>query len=327
MLVDTLTKIFPPPHFLKISWVGLDITDEALFLTEIKEKGGRLVLGKYAEVPIPKGVMDSGQILDRQKMVEALKKLRKISPTPYVNASLPEEKSFLFTAEVGNGDDKTIKRNIEFILEENIPISPAETLFEFDIIETRGKDSEKVFVSVTAMHSRIVEDYSSVINEAGFVTHSMEVEGRPLVRAVVHRGDKGHKVVVDYNERAAGLFLVSDGIVRYTSTINLVDKEIPDNFMIDGKPDTLAYLFREIEMVESYWYSKEPAKEIDTIIICGRNADNREFVDKLRKVSKPTVEVANVWVNICDTAHQAPEINREESLKFATAIGLAIKGR
>jgi Tfp pilus assembly PilM family ATPase len=326
MLVDFLTKMFPPPHFLKISWVGLDITDEAVFLLEVKERGKALSLCRYAEVAVPSGVMDSGQILDRQKFVEVLKQLRKSSSTPYVNASLPEEKSFLFTAEVGNGDDKEIRRNIEFILEENIPISPAETLFEFDIVEIRN-NGEKVLVSVTAMHSRIVEEYNSVIAEAGFIPYSMEVEGRPLVRAVVPRGDSGHKLVIDYNDMAAGVFLVSNGIVRYTSTIKLTDKDIPDNFIIDGKPDALAYLFREIEMVESYWYSKEPSKEIDTIITCGRKGGDKDFIDKLRKVSKSTVEIGNVWVNVCDTSHSAPEISKSDSLRYATAIGLAIKGR
>lgn len=327
MFLSQIAKLFPPPNLLKVNWIGLDITDESIILVEIKEKTLSQRLGKYSERQIPAGIMDSGQIIDKAKLLGILKEVRKNSPTAYINASLPEEKSFLFTAEVGNGDEKTIRQNIEFILEENIPIPPAETLFEFDLIETRGKDQEKVFVSVTAMHSRIVEEYNDLFMNAGFISFSMEVEGRPLIRAIIPKEDDKHRIVVNYNERNAGIFLVSGRIVRYTSTIKLTAKDIPENFVIKGNPDSFAYLKREIEMVESYWYSKEPNKKINSIVVAGRKANDRVFLDNLKKMSKVPVEIANIWVNVCDTSKDVPEIGKEESLKYATAVGLAIKGR
>lgn len=327
MLLSKLIKLFPVPKILKIDWVGVDVSDESIMLVEIKQNGNRRVLGNYAEKVIPEGVLASGQILDKVKMKEVLVELRRISHTPYVNVSLPEEKSFLFTAEVSGHDHTSLRQSIEFILEENIPIPPSETLFQFDLIEWRGKNQDRALVSVTAIHRKIAEDYCDIFVESGFIPYSTEVEGRPLVRAVIPRGDKKNRIVVNYNERNAGLFLVSDAVIRYTSTIKLSPKDIPENFKISEIADPLEYLQKEISMVESYWYSKEPNKKIDSIIICGRKADDNLMLDKLRKNLGVPVEMANVWVNVCNTAHYVPDIDKDESFKYATAIGLAIKGK
>ena len=40
---------------------------------------------------------------------------------------------------------------------------------------------------------------------------------------------------------------------------------------------------------------------------------------------KVNVEIANVWINIIDTEKFTPEINIDQSLTFATALGLALR--
>ncbi|MDO8575336.1 MAG: pilus assembly protein PilM [bacterium] len=323
-----LKKFFPPPSFLKVQWVGLEVSDEFAKLVQIKDGLHGLELGKYAEKAVPSGVIVSGQIADKNKLISILKELRKISPTSYVNASLPEEKSFLFTAVVNFGTDDEIRRNIEYILEENVPIPPSETLFEFDIIGKSEKDENKVLVSVTAMPSKVAEEYNDIFTQAGFKPYLLEVEGRPFSRSLIKRKDKRTFILVNFNDRNVGLFLVSENIIRFTSTVRLDRKEIPESYKTETGFDIKGYVKNEIEKVYAYWYGKDPNnKPIDEVVLAGKNASDGEFMLMLRKTSKAKVRVADVWINVSEAKTFVPEIEYTESLKFATAIGLAIKGR
>lgn len=321
-----LIKYFPSPKFLKVPWIGLDMTDESLRIVELVSGSNNsgLKLGRFAEKEIPAGTVESGVIKDRAKLISALKELRKVSPTPYVNASLPEEKSYLFTATVNDGDDDAIRQNIEFILEENVPLKPAETLFEYDVISSGPDKSGKILVSVTAMPSSVADEYNSVFIESGFIPYSMEVEGRPLIRCLLPRGDKRVLLAVTCNERNVGIFLVAGGVIRFTSTTRI---DLVDSGDTDFNSTLADFVSNEIDKVHSYWHGKSPSSKIESIIISGKKANDTKFLSELRKRSSTKIEIANVWINVFDPSSDVPEIEHDDSLRYATAIGLALKGR
>ncbi|MCX6716545.1 MAG: pilus assembly protein PilM [Candidatus Taylorbacteria bacterium] len=328
---STFAKFFPAPQFLKVAWVGIDMSDESLRLVELVNSPAGLRLGHFAEKELERGIMKSGQILDKAKLIAVLKELRKLSPTPNINASLPEEKSYLFTADVADGTEEEIRQNIEYILEENVPIPPSETLFEFDIIK-RYEHETKVSVSVTATPAKIVEEYTEVFNSSGFTPYSMEVEGRPLARALLPRGEErgkgGTSVIINYNDQNAGIFLVSGGIIWYTSTLSFELKDIPDDFNKEGLVDIHSYIKKEIEKVFAYWHSKDSGqKKIDSLVLSGKNATDEKFINILRGGFSANVEVADVWSNVGGEHKGVPVIDYSESVRFTVAIGLALKGR
>lgn len=64
---------------------------------------------------------------------------------------------------------------------------------------------------------------------------------------------------------------------------------------------------------------------IEEIILCGGDANFIGLADYLSKAVKIPVRLANVWENAINLNDTIPEIEFNESLKYATAIGLALK--
>lgn len=66
---------------------------------------------------------------------------------------------------------------------------------------------------------------------------------------------------------------------------------------------------------------------IKEIILCGGDANLIGLTEYLNSTLKIPVKTANVWLNVFSFEKYIPEIEFNESLKFATAIGLALKGK
>ena len=71
-------------------------------------------------------------------------------------------------------------------------------------------------------------------------------------------------------------------------------------------------------------------KAIEKILICGGGAKLKDLTVFLSSQLKTPVEIANPWINILSSAAQPKEkmliYEKEESLGFATALGLALRG-
>jgi len=68
-------------------------------------------------------------------------------------------------------------------------------------------------------------------------------------------------------------------------------------------------------------------KEIEKIILCGRGANLKGITDFLSLELEIPVELGNPWINILsEPLREVPGLPYEESLGYATALGLALRG-
>src|SRR3989338_8063181 len=87
---------FPPPKFLDLPSVGIDLSDQSIKFVELEQKGQELRIKHFGEKIFPIGLIQNGEILNRQDLITLIKKFRIENNFEYVHASLPEEKAFLF---------------------------------------------------------------------------------------------------------------------------------------------------------------------------------------------------------------------------------------
>ena len=128
-------KFFPIPKFLNPDFSGVSMSDTSIRFFQFEEKESTLVIKKYLERSLPPGAIVSGYIHNTEQVITTLKDIRKQIKTPYVRASLPEEKAYLFKIDVPLIDSDDIRSNIESRLEENVPL-PANTLaFDFAVVD------------------------------------------------------------------------------------------------------------------------------------------------------------------------------------------------
>ena len=96
----------------------------------------------------------------------------------------------------------------------------------------------------------------------------------------------------------------------------------------------ISALRQEIDKYIAYWqthyghiHEKGQKMDIKEIILCGGDANLAGLTEYLTLTLKIPVKLANVWLNVFSFEEYVPEIEFNKSLKFATAVGLALKGK
>lgn len=332
--------------------IGVDISDEAVRFIEFAEKRQGFDLKRHGEKKLPDGAIMSGYINNPQLVSDTLKELKKDQKFSFVVPSLPEEKVYLFKTDVESVDPEEIVESIELKMEENVPVAPHDAVFDYDIIakdETLNKSS----VSVSVVPLKVVETYLKVFTDAGLTPVSFDIEGRALARALVSNHDQGSYLIVNFTENKTGLTVVSNNIVRFTSTVtvggNAVTNALAKALSIDpleakklkldvgitntkgnekgaeAALDVLTQIKDEINKVLVYWHThSDKSKRIDKIILCGHNSMIRGFDSYLSISLKTKALIANVWTNVFSFDSTIPKIEVSESLDYAVAIGLTL---
>jgi Tfp pilus assembly PilM family ATPase len=322
MLAHKFFKLFPPPKFLDIPHAGLDISDDAVRCIEYSRSPGGFTIHRFGNKILPAGVVEGGEIKDPKTLSDTIASLAKELKISVVKSSLPEEKMYLFSTEVPSRNKKEIRQNIEFKLEENVPLSPAESVFFFDLIPyasgvvVESKEGNPVSVSVAPR--TLVDSYLQVIKAAGLTVLSFEVQAKAIARAVVDQNIKGTDLIVYIMNRKTGIYVICGGVVCFTSTISWGydsgNKTVSD----------IAELRKQLLQVTNYWTEHGRGTEIGRIILTGKGALVDGLVSHCSPDPKIKVEIGNVWQNTFPHDSYIPPIPYEESLDYAIAAGLAL---
>jgi type IV pilus assembly protein PilM len=333
---------------------GLDISDESLKYIELVPVKDGVRVGRYGERKIPVGIIESGKIKDPKGLQAVLMALRKEEGVGFVRVSLPEEQVYLFQLVLEKAGMENVREGIELSLEEHIPIPAQEAIFDYDFIN-QGKDNLEV--QVAAIPTSIIENYLAVFRESLISVQSFELEAQAISRAVIKKGDLGTYMIVDFGQTRTGIFIVSAGVVVFTSTLDIgglsLNNMIKKNFNITSEEaekmkrqyglqrnvankeifsvllNSASVLRDEIVKHFLYWntHQDEEGKNrspIEKIILCGGDSNLIGLPEYLSVSIKSKVEMANVWTNIVNTEEFIPKIGFNKSLTFAAALGLAL---
>ncbi|MDQ3076136.1 MAG: pilus assembly protein PilM [bacterium] len=354
MLRNSSNKFFPTPSFLEMPSFGLDISDESLKYVELISKNGEIKIGKYGERKIPLGIIESGKIVEGKKFEEILSLLRKEEGINSVRVSILENQIYLFKLRLEKEGLKSIREAIELSLEEHIPIPAPEAIFDYDLISESDRSAE---LQVAAIPVDVIDGYLSAFKNCGIAVNSFELEAQAIARAIVKKGDLDTYMIVDFGEKRTVIFIVSEGIVMFTSTLDIggvtLNNMIQKNFQVTFEEankmkkkyglqrntvnkelfsvllNSVSILRDEIVKHFIYWNTHKDEDDksnpmIKKIILCGGDSNLIGLSDYFSVSVKTEVSMANVWVNIVDTEKNIPEIAFKQALSFAAAIGLAL---
>jgi Tfp pilus assembly PilM family ATPase len=176
-------KLFPPPKFMVMKHAGLDISDDAISCIEYSGHAPNLHIKKFSSVDLGPGVIEGGEIKDEKALVEKLSKMDKDLNLSYVKVSVPEEKSYLFQTDISATDPVAIAQNIEFKLEENVPLPVSEAVFYFDILPM-SVTGGKLRASVSVVPKAYIEKIVSLLRVSGLYPIAFEVGLQEVMTAL-----------------------------------------------------------------------------------------------------------------------------------------------
>jgi len=351
--------ILPPPDYLRMPVLCLDLSDKSLKYMELKRKNGMISINRFGLYALESEMIEGGEIKQKDKLISFLKSIRKDLKTELVIASLPEEKVFLSRIKFPLMDEDKIREALSLQLEEYVPLPGAEAIFDYDILNDFLEDKKQthLHLNLAAFPGSFAESYRDVFAGAGFIPAAFEMEVQAFARAVVPKEEMGSVMVIDFGRTRTTYAIVSGGKVQFATTIALAGEEIEKALILHLKIDRaeVETAKREIGLIKrkgneklfealspmvsvikdeaakqaAYWasHSEDDKKkeEISKIFLCGGESTLAGLPEFLSYELKIKVELGNPWVNVASFEDYVPEIERMDSLAYSTVIGLAIR--
>lgn len=347
-------RFFPPPAFMQMRATGLDISDNFLRFVELSPTPKGVVVSAFGETMIPEGVIVSGNIRNVGELSRTLSVFSKKFKSGFVNISLPEEYSYVATLQLPVTKKRELAGSVELQIEDNIPLSAYDAVFDYEEMERTENGGTEVVLA--AFPRSIAELYLTALSGADLKPLAFETEAHAIARAVVPHGDKGVFMLMNIGSGSTKLSIVAHGSVRFTSTVRLggvaftqaiekifsvgkeeaekmkkergVRRDHPDLFL---RFASMISIFRdEIYKHQAFWkshgseYGTAGGGDIEKIFVCGEGADIPGFTEYLSQGLRIPVEYANTMTNMHSFSDHIPSMQFRDSMRYATAIGLAL---
>lgn len=359
--MSVLSRILPPPTYLTMPSVGVDISDTSLkyvsFHSTTSPTQDRKIK-QWGDIQIPSNIVNRGELLEPSQLVSVLKEFKTETKAEFINVSLPEERAYLFETEIRHNTPlKEVRGLLEFRLEENVPISSKDVFFDY-VILPGNPEKRTVQVAVAAYAKETIQQYYDVCVEAGLRPVSFEVEAQAMARSVIPQDIKSATMLVDFGKTRTGVGIVYRGTLLYTSTIDIggdklsqalrkvlgadmaesditkrknsegLVRGVASSEIYDSLISTISVIKDELATRMQYWHIRNGNSEerrISSVMLCGGSANLKGLPSYLTESLGLPCARGNVWENSFSLDSVVPPIDRRHSLGYASAIGLALK--
>jgi Tfp pilus assembly PilM family ATPase len=309
-------KVFPPPKFMLMPHAGLDISDDGARFIAYAGVGLNRRIQAFDALEFPEGVFADGDSRNDQAFIKIIADFAKKNGIHYVKVSVPEEKAYLFQTDVATTVARDVEQNIEFKLEENVPLSAQDAIFYFDLLP-RSVTGGTTRASVSVVPRSYIERYTKLLTAAGLEPVSFETVPKAIARAIVHDASDTTTLIIHFMKRKTGIYITSGNVIHFTFTApwgtHSTDHGLPKD-----------ELRKEIARIRSYWLSHGNGKLIAEAVLVGKGADALE--SQLQDIGGDmplSLVIPNIWENALDLEAALPQISKSDSLEYAVAAGLA----
>lgn len=340
---------------------GLDLSDLSIKAVWLERVGNHEAIASYGSVPLPPGAISDGEILDAEVVKTAIKTLleksgpKKIT-TKKVICSLPETKAFLRIITLPRMKPDEVKEAIKWEIEANIPLTLDQVYYDWQVLDLNlTAEKEKMSVLVVAVSRSNVDQFQEVLEGAGLEPLGLETESIAEARSLLlENDDKRTTLIVDIGDRRSSFLVAIGNSPCFTSSVPLssqmmtdaISKSLQISFdqaetmkikhglgsLAEKSPTFLACepilesIAIEIEKSLDFFLTNFPlVDKIDHIIFCGGGSNMHGLLPYMAKRLGRPVEAGNPWVNL-RLGKRLPLIDRDHSVQYSTAIGLALRG-
>lgn len=350
-------SLFSAPKFLAMPAIGLDISMDAIRFIELDTKGEQLVVSRYASRQFPMGTIAEGRAGDKKKLQDVIGALAHEYKLGFANISLPEEQAYLANMQVPRSSMGNLRDAIELQLEEHVPISGAEAIFDFAVVGEAGSNRKDVVdVVVSVMPRATIEEYLEIFHGTGVTPKAFELESQAMARAIVPKGDNGTFLVVDIGKIMTDLFVVANGVVQFSASLDVgghnftqaIEKGRKISYedaeamkakhgLVGGGNEgdlreILAPVISEFRtrLMRHYMYwqthhGEKVGGNIESIYLTGGGANLKGISEYIAMGVDVQVKTANPWVNVCSFEKYIPPLSLHQSHGYTAAIGLALR--
>jgi type IV pilus assembly protein PilM len=203
--------------------VGLDIGSEAVRVAVVESGKSTPVLRRFAEIPLPPGVVSAGDVLDEGAVTEAIAAMWKRHRLPRRNvvAGIANQRVIVRQVDVPHLEEAELVDALPYQVQDAIPIPVEEAVLDYVPLEefTTPEGDLMLSILVVAAQRDMVDGLVRMTGEAGVDVSSIDLQAFGLVRAAFGTdlllGGEGPQALLDIGASMSQVVIVRGGITRF----------------------------------------------------------------------------------------------------------------
>ncbi|HRH22886.1 MAG TPA: pilus assembly protein PilM [Candidatus Paceibacterota bacterium] len=347
-----LQSVFPPPRFLLMSRIGVDISNGFLRHVRFEDSLKGIKLASWGQKSTSRFDPDDISDSDRDDLKKKVIALKGELGTNTVRVVIPDDEVYLFRITIPYTEGEDLRSAVEFKLEENLPIAPADTLFEYDVISTNQAGT--ITLSVSAVSRAFVSKTLEFFQSCGLDPIRADTEARCLARSLSRQTAEDVELIVSISGFTTSFIIARSGKPLFSSNTPIGSKDIgqaiaksfslseveaekmrkqnlstpyTDNVeFLNGILPVMASLKDEINKVIVYWNTHGETHEglgpVSRVILTGEDAALSGVVRYIGSGVSVPVVLGDVWTNILSFKEYIPKITKDESLSYGAVVGI-----
>ena len=178
---------------------GLDIGSSSIKIAEIAEGPDGYILQTYASIPLAKGIIADGLIVNQPALVERIKELLKISRCKARTVVTSLSGYSVIAKKIGfpSMDEESLRELISDEIEKYLPFGDMKDVnFDFQILGPSEVSTGQMEVFLVAAKKDVIQSYVDSFKKAGLDVVIMDVDSFALETMYEENYDYGHEDVV-----------------------------------------------------------------------------------------------------------------------------------
>jgi type IV pilus assembly protein PilM len=158
--------------------IGLDIGSSAIKLAHVKPVGVEFRVKKFGVYPLPPDAIVDGAIMDHVSVIEGIKTaLRELKvKEKEIATSLSGHSVIIKKVVLPTTTPEELEESIQWEVEQYIPFDIKDVKIDFQVIGPLKEDPSKMDVLLVAVKTDLVNDYVSVIKDAGLTPTIVDID-------------------------------------------------------------------------------------------------------------------------------------------------------
>ena len=340
--------------------LGIDISETAVKLLELSQRGSNYQVESYAVEPIAPNSVTEKTINDIDQVGETIASVVEKSGTKTKNAAVCVAGSSVITKVINmpsglSDDDMEVQIQIE--ADQHIPFPLDQVSIDFEVAEEPEEGSENVKVLLAAARSEIVDNCVASLDLGGLKAKVVDIEAFTIensiewiskkfpsgvskdVIAVADIGSRSTtfsvledlKVVYSRDEAFGGVQLTEEIQRRYgmsfeEAAIAKKAGSLPDDYETEVLEPFKENLISEISRALQFFYSSSETTDIDILVIAGGCAS----ISNLAGLIESKLEIKTIIANPFSEMTISPKVNKKilanDAPSLMIACGLAMRG-
>jgi type IV pilus assembly protein PilM len=211
--------------FFNSSLVAIDIGSSAIKMLELTGNAKRRRLKNFAVEPLPKGAIEHGLFVDPIAITDVLKKMVKQMGVKgrRTAVSISGAGAMIKKVVINAGKDATVMEQVDFHASQAFQIDPAEMYYDHAEMGLAPNGSDGVEVLLVGARREIVEQYVTVIKEAGMQLGIVEAGALSLVNMfeVNYGVIDGLIAVISIGASSTSVIFIDRGRVLYNHELGM----------------------------------------------------------------------------------------------------------